>query len=418
MNRSASAHPGKPLRIAFAVSSLHGGGAERVALALARGLVARGHRVDLVLFDMRIHYPEWIPFEARLFVADETADRATKDRPAYDDLRQRIIRVRPYRPRWHDRIRLARALKWNFSAFPTKDKFRKTCQMAGYIRQAEPDIILPSLISATVSALLARHFVSPHPPVIPIVHSLMKRRRKGKAVKYSTLFAEAARVVAVSNGVGDSVRRETGIAADKLVTIYNPVIPPELERLKSQQPCHPWFADNGPPVILACGRLKKVKDFPTLLKAFAQLSRRRRYRLIILGEGEQRKPVEDLVRRLNLQREVSMPGWTDNPFAFMSRAALFVLSSRTEGLPTALIEALACGCPCVSTDCPSGPAEILQGGEIGPLVPVGDHTALADAMLRTLDNPPDRQKLLARARFFSVERAVKGYEDLIRAGVR
>lgn len=411
-------HPDQPLHITFPVSSLHGGGAERVVLALARGLLARGHRVDLVLFDMRIHYPEWIPGEARLFVADEATDRATQEHPAYDDLRRRIIRVRPYRPKWRDRIHLAKTMKWRLSALPSADKFRKICRMAGYIEQEKPDIILPSLSSATVAALLAEHFVSHRPPVIPIVHSLMKRKRKRRALKYSALFANAARVVAVSDGVADSVRRETGIAADRLTTIYNPVIPPELERLKSRQPDHPWFADNGPPVILACGRLKKIKDFPVLLNAFARLSRRRRCRLIILGEGEQRESLEDLTRQLSIQDKVSMPGWTDNPFAFMSRAALFVLSSRTEGLPTALIEALACGCPCVSTDCPSGPAEILQGGEIGLLVPVGDHAALADAMLREMDNPTDRRKLLGRARFFSVQRAVKRYEDLIRAEAR
>jgi len=185
-------------------------------------------------------------------------------------------------------------------------------------------------------------------------------KRKRRAVKYRKLFADATRVVAVSDGVADSVRRETGLAANKLVTIYNPVIPPEFERMKSQRPDHPWFADNGPPVILACGRLKKVKDFPVLLNAFARVLQRRPCRLLILGEGPLRASLEDLARRLGVQDKVSMPGWADNPFAFMSRAALFALSSRSEGLPTALIEALACGCPCVSTDCPSGPADWRQ----------------------------------------------------------
>ena len=411
MNRSASARPAQPLRIAFPVSSLHGGGAERVVLALARGLLARGHRVDLLLFDMRVHYPEWIPEQARLFVADETTDDATKQHPAYDELRRRTIRVQPYHPKRRDMLRLARALKWNLSSLPTWDKFNKTRRMAGYIESEKPDIILPSLSSATVAALLAKPLVAARLPVIPIVHSLMKRKRR--AVKYRKLFADATRVVAVSDGVADSVRRETGLAANKLVTIYNPVIPPEFERMKSQQPDHPWFADNGPPVILACGRLKKVKDFPVLLNAFARVLQLRPCRLLILGEGPLRASLEDLARRLGVQDKVSLPGWADNPFAFMSRAALFALSSRSEGLPTALIEALACGCPCVSTDCPSGPAEILQDGAIGPLVPVGDPAALADAMLRTLTHPPDKQKLLTRAEFFSIERAVGKYENLI-----
>jgi len=408
---------GSSMHITLSVSSLHGGGAERVVLALARGLLARRHRVDLLLFDMRVHYPEWIPDEARLFVADESTDHATRQHPAYDDLRRRIIRVRAHQPNWRDRMRLARALKWNPSSLPSRDKFHKTCQMAGYIERETPDIVLPSLTSATVAALLAKHLTSHHPPVIPIIHSLMKRKRN-RAIRYRALFADAAHVVAVSDGVAASARREAGIDARKLVTIYNPVIPPALDELKSKRPDHPWFADGGAPVILACGRLKEVKDFAMLLHAFARMAQTRDCRLIILGEGPLRESLADLARRLGVADKVSMPGFADNPFAFMARASLFVLSSQSEGLPTALIEALACGCPCVSTDCPSGPAEILQDGAIGPLVLVGDHAALADAMVRVLDNPPDKRKLTARAGFFSMERAVRLYEDLIRAGVR
>ena len=140
--------------------------------------------------------------------------------------------------------------------------------------------------------------------------------------------------------------------------------------------------------------------------------------LIIVGEGERRKQLEECVRSLNLEDKVSLPGWVANPFAFMSRSALFVLSSKFEGLGNALIEALACGCPCVSTDCHSGPSEILEGGRIGPLVPVGDHTALANAMKRVLDNPPTKEMLMRRGAFFSAERAVDAYEKLIMETVR
>ena len=412
MNRSPSELPVNPLHIAFVISSLHGGGAERVILALARELIERGHRVDLVLFNMRIHYPEWVPGKARLFVVNDHPDEETRNHLAYGELCKRIIPVGPCNSRWYDRIRLAKTLKWNPLTLPTGDKYQKTRRMVEYIRREQPDVILPNLISATASTLLARHFID-SPPVVPIIHSLMKRRRAHKPIRYSPLLQDAARVVAVSNGVGDSVRRETGVGPDKLVTIYNPVVPPELDHLKSRASGHPWLADNGPPVVLACGRLTEVKDFPVLIKAFAKLAEQRPCRLIILGEGRQRKPLEDLAAALGLREKVSLPGWTDNPYAFMSRAALFVLSSRSEGLPTVLIEALACGCPCVSTNCPTGPTEILQGGEIGPLVKVGDHVALADAMLRTLATPPDKQKLLHRAGFFSTEKLIDMYEELI-----
>lgn len=160
------------------------------------------------------------------------------------------------------------------------------------------------------------------------------------------------------------------------------------------------------------------KDYPTLIKAFADLMARRPCRLIILGEGKKRKDLEDLVEGLRLADQVSLPGWVDNPFAFMSHASLFVLSSLHEGLPGVLVQALACGCPCVSTDCPAGPSEILRGGEFGPLVPVGDDVALADAMYRVLAQPPERHMLQQRAADFSSDQAVTAYEKLISAIVR
>lgn len=395
----------KPLRIALPVSSLHGGGAERVVLALARGFLARGYGVDLLLFDLRVHYPDWIPADARLFVADS----ASAVQPGYGALR---VRPRPWGAR--DGLALARALRGDFLALPSADKLRKARCMAAYIERERPDIILPSLSSATVASLLARHLVVSPPPVIPILHSLMKRKHNHRPIRHSALFADAARVVAVSDGVAASAREEAGIDACKLVTIYNPVIAPELDDLKAQTPTHAWFIDTGAPVILACGRLKEVKDFALLLNAFARVVQRRSCRLIILGEGPLRASLTDLAKQLGVADKVSLPGFADNPYAFMARASLFVLSSRREGLPTALIEALACGCPCVSVDCPSGPAEILQGGAIGRLTPVGDAAALADAMLQTLAHPPARDKLTARAGFFSAERAVGLYEDLIR----
>ena len=150
-----------------------------------------------------------------------------------------------------------------------------------------------------------------------------------------------------------------------------------------------------------------------LIRAFACLNKVRPCRLLILGEGDSRGELERLASDLDVADNVSMPGWVDNPFAYMAHAQLFVLSSNFEGFGLVLAEALACGCPCVSTDCVSGPSEILQGGEIGELVPVGDDRALAEAMQRTLDNPPPKEKLIARGEHFSFDRAIDGYERLI-----
>jgi len=333
-------------------------------LALARGLVARGHDVDIVMFRTSIHHPDEVPGEARLFVADDAPDGITQSKPGYAALRARIASVEstPKRFSW---LRLARALKWHPTVLPTRVQHRQACQMANYIAQQKPDIVFTTLTRSVLSALFARRLLTNPPPVIPIIQGVIEAHRKHKQIRYRALFPDAAHVVAVSNCVADSIAARIGVPNDSITTIYNPVVSPELDALQSQTPDHPWFSDNGPPVVLGCGRLIELKGFTVLIKAFARLIERRQCRLIILGKGPQRKELEALVTRLGLQRQVSLPGHTDNPFAFMSRAALFVLSSRREGLPTALIEALACGCPCVSTDCPSGRRRFCKAARLG-----------------------------------------------------
>jgi glycosyltransferase involved in cell wall biosynthesis len=162
-------------------------------------------------------------------------------------------------------------------------------------------------------------------------------------------------------------------------------------RKKAQAPLdHPWFQPGQPPVVLAVGSLTVQKDFPTLIRAVAHVQETRPVRLLILGEGQDRPTLEAQVRKLGLEQSISLPGFVANPYAYMARASVFVLSSRWEGLPTVLMEALFCGAPVVATDCPSGPREILRGGQYGRLVPVGEVTALADAIQATLDDKTAR----------------------------
>ena len=202
------------------------------------------------------------------------------------------------------------------------------------------------------------------------------------------------------------MQRFTGVSPEKVRTIYNPVVTEDLA-VQAQAPlAHPWFdvdASERIPVVLAAGRLTGQKDYPTLLRAFKEVRNQRPARLMILGEGQQRSALEALVKDLGIQEDVSLPGFVDNPFAYMARADLFVLSSAWEGLPGVLIQAMACGCPVVSTDCPSGPREILEGGTYGPLVEVGDARGLAEAMLSTLESSVPPPQLKARASDFSVE---------------
>ena len=176
---------------------------------------------------------------------------------------------------------------------------------------------------------------------------------------------------------------------------------------------HPWLKPGAPPVILGTGRLVTPKDFSTLLRAFARVRVQRKARLVILGEGNRREELESLAQQLGVSADVALPGFVANPYPFMERAAVFVLSSAWEGFGNVIVEALACGCPVVSTDCPGGPSEILDDGAYGPLVPVGDDAAMAEAILAVLESSRDSGRLQARAAVFSEERAIDNYSDVL-----
>ena len=379
-------------------------------LSLAGGLIERGHKIDLVLFRTRIHYADEVPDDARLFVlSSHRPDRRTEETAG--DVVSRLTPVSSTSTPL-DWVRLAGALDWDPRCLPGRLLARQARAVASYVAREEPDCVLPSLPRPKIATLLGCGLLGDAPPVVPTVRNIIQysdrqRRQAGR------LFPRAAHFICVSDGVSESLASSIGIPRDRITTIYNPVVTRHLRAGMGQAPDHPWLLDGGAPVVLAAGRLTPQKDYPTLLKAFARLAAGRPCRLIILGEGECRDELERLVHELKLTDRVSLPGWVENPFAFMSRASLFVLSSLHEGLPGVLIQALACGCPCVSTDCPAGPAEVLRDGEVGPLVPVGDEIALADAMARVLDEPPDPQRLKEHGARFSDERAVAAYEDLI-----
>ena len=382
--------PEKPLRIAVVVPHLDRGGADLVVLNLARGLIERGYRVDLLLLKKINTLADEIPPEARWFFLEREGIHG-----------------------FRDRAHLARRFGLRILKLLRTDLLKDARSVAAYIDEEEPDCILPSLPRAKSAALLALSFTRLNPVTIPIVHSVLMNISRRFHTLYAILFPVADRVVAVSDGVADNLSLKLEFPRERISRIYNPVVTSKIDELSRAVPDHPWMSGDGPPVILSAGRLARAKDFPTLLRAFRQVSRNREVRLMILGEGRQRRRLEKMIRKMGLETIVSLPGWVSNPYAFMSRASLIVLSSKNEGLPTVLIEAMACGCPCVSTNCPSGPAEILDDGRFGPLVPVGNDSALAEAMERVLDSPPDKDALLARAQEFSLEASVDIYERMI-----
>ena len=400
-------------RVSILVPSLAGGGMERIALLLASGLIERGHEVDLLLRDLVCDYPKYVPAGARLFFLSRRSDAENRQ-----NLRQLPIKPQslvpaslPARLRF-PRLALATVVsrrQWMLLASTSLPRW--AAATAAYLDREHPDALLamltPAVAAATLAASLARHRIR----TVASLHNVFKSARKIRRARGCYPYAEAA--VGVSSGVSHELTRLPGMSHDRIHTVYNPVVSADLLR-KSREPVdHPWLEEPGPPVVLAIGRLHKQKDFSTLLAAFARLLVRRAARLMVLGSEPLLEDLRSLAHELRVAEHVEFLGFVENPHAFLARASLFVLSSRHEGLPTVLIEAMACGCPVVSTDCPFGPEEILEGGRWGELVPVGDPEALADAMARALDMPPRPDALRERAKFFSVERAVSRHEELL-----
>ena len=393
--------------IALLMVNLDGGGIQRVMLHLARALADRGHRVDLVLHRAQGDFVDSVPSGIRV-VALETA-------PVW------MGRLHAFRAAPEQLIHLALPV-----LLPRKPHGPLRClpALVRYLREerpavllsAEPDLNLVALWARRLAGLSVRTLISEHLHLSSNLRYGADRRKwrwRFIVPLLRRMYPEADRIIAVSRGVADDLRTLVGLPPELVTTVYNPVVDSELAK-KAEAPIdHPWFKPGAPPVIIAVGRLAEQKDFPTLLQAFAQVRAQRQARLLILGEGRMRRELTALGHALGIAEDLSLHGFTSNPFAYMARAAVFVLSSAYEGLPVVLIEALACGCPVVSTDCPSGPAEILENGQYGRLVPVGNPEAMTQAILSTLEAPPDRGLLQKRASLFSVDRAVEQYLEVL-----
>lgn len=362
----------KPL-ISIFLPDLAGGGAERAMLYLAIGIAERGRKVDLVLAEATGEYLVHVPPEVR--VVD---------------------------------------LKAKFPLFITK-----TSALQRYLQQERPAVLFsaldilssawwargktPTRIIMCVQTYLSEQFKNHQGATFGKVRSRMVR----------WLYPKSDAIVAASLGTAKDVAELTHLAVEQIQVIYNPVITPDIFQ-KSQEPIHhPWFQPGEPPVLLGVGRLVSQKDFFTLIEAFAKVHAIRPVRLMILGEGEQRAQLETTIRQLGLEQDIALPGFTENPYAYMAKAALFVLSSRFEGFGNVVAEALACGVPVVSTDCPSGPAEILEGGKYGRLIPTADPAAMATAILDMLDSPIDAMLLKQRSLEFERDRIVDQYLALV-----
>ena len=354
------------MRIALTVARYSVTGVPEVQMRLATELVRRGFAVDLVVFG---RWPA-----------------------AWPDRNVRLVELGSSRAA----VALPRLVRYVRSARPTA------------IISAEDHVNVITLLAARASGVGVSTCVTSH---VPFFESHVPPWRKGFWITrlMARLYPTAQCVATVSAGLGDELAGVIDLPRAAIKTVYNPVVTDRMREQMAAPDPHPWLIGDGPPVVCGCGSLHPRKGFDVLLRSFASLASEWELRLIVIGTGRERSRLEALARVLGVAGEVAFVGAVPNPLAYMARARLFVLSSTFEGLPTVLIEALACGTPVVSTDCPHGPREILDGGRYGHLVPIRDHLALAAAMGKTLSDPPDPTVLRQRAAAFTAERAVDEY---------
>jgi len=334
----------KSKHIALFIPSLSGGGAEKVILHLAEYFNQKKIKVDLIVGDAQGELYDQIPKSVRLI-----------------DLKK-------------DRM---------FSTLPV---------VLNYLRKENPDVLLAALNLPNIVAVAAKILSGSRTTVATSIHTVfpekkmysIKEQLENALTKISYHFSDI--VVAVSYGAADYLVQYLSINPDKITVIYNPVLNSKFYNKSNVRVAHKFFTKEETEVILGVGRLTLQKDFETLIRAFNIVRKVKPAKLIILGEGDQRENLESMVKELRLTEHISLPGFVINPNPYMKKASVFVLSSAWEGLGNVIIEALACGCPVISTNCQSGPSEILKGGKYGKLVPVGDFSSMADSILEVLNN--------------------------------
>jgi glycosyltransferase involved in cell wall biosynthesis len=358
--------------IALFSPSLVPGGAERVLVNLARGFINRGRQVDIVLSQATGEYVRQLPCNASVV-----------------DLKSRRV----------------------LTSLPG---------LVRYLRERRPIALIAFQDHCGVVAIWARATAGVPTQIIPTVHTTWSSALREKSTVKMRLLRHIVRftypsvsfVVAVSNGVAEDLSDTLQLRPELVKVIYNPIIDVRISELANEPMCHPWFGSGQPPVVIAAGRLSPEKDFVTLLRAFAVLRHQVSCRMMVLGDGPERCSLEQLAHDLGVQADVQFPGFVSNPYVYMKHAAVFVLSSLREGLPTALVEALSLNIPVVATDCASGPREILCDGRYGMLVPVADPAAIAAAIVSTLQSTK-RIDTRRAVQPFRIESAVDAYIAIV-----
>lgn len=357
----------KNMKIALYLPSLEGGGAERVVVNLANEFVRRRINVDLVLVS-----------KSGLF------------------LREVLERVNIIN------LKKSRAL---FSIF----------SLVRYIQKERPDVVLSTLNHTNTIAILANKIAGVNCGSVvrvPCYFSLVERGYKKLLARM--LYPKSNMIIAISEDIKKDLVKTLNIPEKNIEVVYNPIFDESIIEKARQEVDHPFFKNKHDKIILGVGSLTAIKDFRTLIKAFYELNKRvEQTKLIILGEGEERSDLERSIMEFNLKERVSLPGFVNNPYAYMAKSDVFVLSSLSEGFGNVIVEAMACGTSIVSVDCPGGPVEILEQGKYGRLVQSGSATAITKAIEEVLDSPFDPVSLKKRATDFDIEKMANRYLEVM-----
>lgn len=345
------------------------GGITPVVTALSSGLCAAGARVELLTFTS-------------------------------DDPRERLQHLHP-----------------NLSIHPLGQgrRWQQARCLKRYLVERAPTALLAAghranLLAARRAGGNTRILLSVHNALTPGLRRLNSLRRWGRLRALRRWYPQAEGIICVSEGVANDLQDLVPAAKGRIHTRYNPIMAVEAV---SDAARHPWLVSPAQPVILGAGRLTRQKGFAMLIRAFARVDHHPLPRLLILGEGPDRRHLLQLASQLGVAERVALPGFVPNPRMQMKAASVFVLSSVWEGFGNVLVEAMAAGTPVLSTDCPSGPREILADGQYGPLVPVGDVGAMAVAIQQMLTKPTPAARLRARAADFAPERVAARYLELL-----
>ena len=408
--------------IAIVIESLVAGGAERICIDIVKCLYHANYRVELVLFVFKGELLTQLPTGINIHVVGKkrvTTSKSikntvhhlsvnwvcldSKEKITYSEFFSHVVANWPFR--------------W-LNKFPHRSSYlvRNANGFAAYLTQRKPDCVFAMKIRGIFTTLIGREISGNSVPIIWSAHGPITYDLRCQLRNFKELLHKADWTHTVSKRLKQEFGEQNLFSINKVTAIYNFVDSQRVLRLAEMPSGHPWLDQKKElkhRIILSVGRLHEQKNYTLLIQSFARLSFIENLRLVILGEGPLRHALQYQVNKFNLSNIVSMPGWVANPYAFMSRADVFVMSSNWEGFPMVIIEALTCECRVVSTDCDTGPKEALDNGRFGTLVPLNDPVALSAAINNALDSGPTPQQLSDRALQFRPERFLMQFDQMI-----